>query len=100
VNVHTYQLRNLAPADLKSDASGFDLPIALGLLIGSAQVSFVRPGNFAIHGEQAPTGETRSIKGILAFGPTSRGRGPGRLARDYRQCLRGRPLSIGSGGTS
>src|ERR1700720_3999628 len=29
---------NLAPADLKKDAGGFDLPIALGLLIGSGQV--------------------------------------------------------------
>ena len=35
---------NLAPADLKKDAGGFDLPIALGLLLGSGQVSFDRPG--------------------------------------------------------
>ena len=29
---------NLAPADLKKDAGGFDLPIALGLLLGIALV--------------------------------------------------------------
>jgi magnesium chelatase family protein len=60
-------LRKRAPADLKKDASGFDLPIALGLLLGSAQVSFDRPGSFAIVGELALTGETRPIKGVLVM---------------------------------
>ena len=58
---------NLAPADLKKDAGGFDLPIALGLLSGSGQVSFDRPGSFAVVGELALTGETRPIKGVLAM---------------------------------
>ena len=58
---------NLAPADLKKDAGGFDLPIALGLLSGSGQVAFDRPGSFAIVGELALTGETRPIKGVLAM---------------------------------
>jgi hypothetical protein len=42
-------------------------PIALGLLLASGQVAFDRPGNFAIVGELALTGETRPIKGILAM---------------------------------
>ncbi len=58
---------NLAPADLKKDAGGFDLPIALGLLLGSGQVALDRPGSFAIVGELALTGETRPIKGVLAM---------------------------------
>ncbi len=58
---------NLAPADLKKDAGGFDLPIALGMLIGSGQVMIDRPGSFAIVGELALTGETRPIKGALAM---------------------------------
>src|SRR4051812_24804870 len=58
---------NLAPADLKKDAGGFDLSIALGLLLGSGQVAFDRPGSFAIVGELALTGETRPIKGVLAM---------------------------------
>ena len=58
---------NLAPADLKKDAGGFDLPIALGLLLGSGQVAFDRPGTFAVVGELALTGETRPIKGVLAM---------------------------------
>src|SRR5206468_1236989 len=58
---------NLAPADLKKDAGGFDLPIALGLLLGSGQVGLDRRGNFAVIGELALTGETRPIKGALAM---------------------------------
>src|SRR5438270_917850 len=58
---------NLAPADLKKDASGFDLPIALGLLIGSGQVALERPGRYAVVGELALTGQTRPIKGVLAM---------------------------------
>ena len=51
VNTRTSPLRNLAPADLKKDPNGFDLPIALGLLLASGQVAFDRPGNYAIVGE-------------------------------------------------
>jgi magnesium chelatase family protein len=60
-------LRKRAPADLKKDANGFDLPIALGLLLDSAQLAFDRPGNYAIIGELALTGETRPVKGILSM---------------------------------
>jgi magnesium chelatase family protein len=58
---------NLAPADLKKDAGGFDLPIALGMLLGTGQAAFDRAGNFAVVGELALTGETRPIKGALAM---------------------------------
>src|SRR5215467_12818984 len=58
---------NLAPADLKKDAGGFDLPIALGLLLSSGQASIDRPGDFAVVGELALTGEARPIKGALAM---------------------------------
>jgi magnesium chelatase family protein len=58
---------NLAPADLKKDAGGFDLPIALGLLLGSGQIELERPGKFAVVGELALTGQTRAIKGVLAM---------------------------------
>lgn len=58
---------NLAPADLKKDAGGFDLPIALGILAASGQVALERPGNFAVVGELALTGETRPIKGVLSM---------------------------------
>ena len=67
MNVRILSPARSAPADLKKDANGFDRPIALGLLLASGQVAFDRPGNFAIVGELAFTGETRPIKGILAM---------------------------------
>jgi magnesium chelatase family protein len=67
VNARTLSQGSSAPADLKKDANGFDLSIALGLLLGSGQVAFDRPGNFAIVGELALTGETRPVKGILSM---------------------------------
>jgi magnesium chelatase family protein len=60
-------LRDLAPANLKKDANGFDLPIALGLLLASGQVAFDRPGNYAIVAELALTGETRPTRGMLVM---------------------------------
>ncbi len=62
---------NLAPADLRKDAGGFDLPIALGMLAGSGQLAIERRGNFAVVGELALTGETRPIKGALAMALTA-----------------------------
>jgi hypothetical protein len=59
VNVCTLAPGRSAPADLRKDAGGFDLPIALGLLLGNGQVALDRPGNYAIVGELALTGETR-----------------------------------------
>ncbi len=58
---------NLAPADLRKDASGFDLPIALGMLVGSGQIELERLGKLAVVGELALTGETRPVKGVLAM---------------------------------
>jgi magnesium chelatase family protein len=66
---------NLAPADLKKDAGGFDLPIALGILAASGQVALDRPGNFAVVGELALTGETRPIKGVLSMALKASGEG-------------------------
>jgi predicted ATPase with chaperone activity len=63
VDVRTLALGRLALADLKKDANGFDLPIALGLLLGSGQVALDRPGNFALVGELALTSQTRPVKG-------------------------------------
>ncbi|QDV37833.1 YifB family Mg chelatase-like AAA ATPase [Tautonia plasticadhaerens] len=66
---------NLAPADLKKDAGGFDLPIALGLLLGSGQVALERAADFAVIGELALTGETRPIKGALSIALKARAEG-------------------------
>ena len=80
---------NLAPADLKKDAGGFDLPIALGLLLGSGQASLERPGDFAVVGELALDGETRPIKGVLAMALAAAAEGKAGLLVPVGQRRRG-----------
>jgi magnesium chelatase family protein len=67
---------NLAPADLRKDAASFDLPIALGMLIGSGQVHVdARGENWAVVGELALDGSTRPVKGALSMAMTAARRG-------------------------
>ncbi len=55
---------NLAPADIPKGDSGFDLPIAVAILLASQQV----PGGFrktAFIGELGLDGHTRAVRGII-----------------------------------
>jgi magnesium chelatase family protein len=56
---------NLAPADLPKEGSGFDLPIAIGLLAVSHQIRTDRLENTVILGELALNGKLRPVKGVL-----------------------------------
>ena len=58
---------NLAPADLRKDAGGFDLPIALGLLVATGQLLPDQVQDFATVGELALDGSLRPIKGALSI---------------------------------
>ena len=58
---------NLAPGDLPKQAASFDLPVALGVLAGSGQLSAERLEHFAIIGELALEGMTRPVKGALSM---------------------------------
>lgn len=58
---------NLAPGDLPKQAASFDLPVALGVLAGSGQLSAERLENYAIIGELALEGMTRPVKGALSI---------------------------------
>jgi magnesium chelatase family protein len=58
---------NLAPADLRKDAGGFDLPIALGLLVATGQLLPEQLRDFATVGELALDGSIRPIKGALSM---------------------------------
>lgn len=58
---------NLAPADLRKDAGGFDLPIALGILTSSGQLRPDRLSDTAVVGELALDGTLRPIKGVLSL---------------------------------
>ena len=58
---------NLAPGDLPKQAASFDLPVALGVLAGSGQMTTDRLSRYAIVGELALEGMTRGIKGALSM---------------------------------
>lgn len=57
---------NLAPADLPKDSGGYDLPIALGILIAA---NLIKPGvdyaKYEFIGELALDGALRKVKGVL-----------------------------------
>ena len=58
---------NLAPGDLPKQATSFDLPIAVGLLAASGQLSVDRLDAFALVGELALDGSMRPVKGALSM---------------------------------
>src|SRR5438128_5200550 len=70
---------NLAPADLKKDAGGFDLPIALGLLVATSQLLPEQLRDFATAGELALDGSVRPIKGALSVAMAAAQRGVKKL---------------------
>jgi len=56
---------NLAPADLKKEGSGFDLPIAIGILGAYGALRIDDLSRFLIVGELGLDGGVRSIPGML-----------------------------------
>jgi len=66
---------NLAPADLKKEGPGFDLPIALGMIAAEKRIDLPRFRRCYVSGELALTGEVRPIKGALSMAITARKKG-------------------------
>src|SRR5690606_7136863 len=56
---------NLAPADLPKDGGRFDLPIALGILIASGELTGKATEGLECIGELALTGALRGVVGVL-----------------------------------
>ncbi len=56
---------NMAPADIKKEGSAYDLPIALGLLAASSQLSQERLGDYVVMGELSLDGTIKPIRGAL-----------------------------------
>jgi magnesium chelatase family protein len=70
---------NLAPAGLRKEGSGFDLPIALAILGASHQLPLDRLGAHAAIGELALDGRIRPVRGVLAAAEGARRAGFARL---------------------
>ncbi|MCU0314884.1 MAG: hypothetical protein MUC84_12605, partial [Solirubrobacteraceae bacterium] len=70
---------NLAPADLRKEGPGFDLPIALAFLLATGQARRTGGGEVAALGELGLDGVVRPVSGVLAVVESLRRRGVGRV---------------------
>ncbi len=66
---------NLAPADLKKEGSGFDLPIAIGILGAYGALHVKDISDFVLVGELGLDGTLRSVHGMLPIAIAARARG-------------------------
>lgn len=63
---------NLAPADLKKEGAGFDLPIAVGILGAYGSLRAKGLENFLLVGELGLDGSVRAVPGILPIAVLAR----------------------------
>ena len=63
---------NLAPADLRKNGSGYDLPIAIGIIAASGQRELPRAGHFLLMGELGLDGSARPVPGALPIAEMAR----------------------------
>jgi magnesium chelatase family protein len=66
---------NLAPADLKKEGSGFDLPMAIGILGAYGALQIKDLGQFLLVGELGLDGTLRGVPGVLPIAVAARERG-------------------------
>jgi magnesium chelatase family protein len=70
---------NLAPAALRKEGSGFDLPISLAVLAATRQIPPERLAEHAAVGELALDGRVRPVSGTLAVAEGARRAGLGKI---------------------
>ncbi len=63
---------SLAPADLRKEGGAFDMPIALGILVATRQLTPEQLADFATAGELALDGSVRPVKGCLSVAMAAR----------------------------
>lgn len=56
---------SLSPADIPKNGSGFDLPIAIGILVASGQLKASHHADYELVGELGLDGQLRKVGGIL-----------------------------------
>ncbi len=66
---------NLAPADLKKEGAGFDLPIAIGILSAYGALHLKDLCGFLLVGELGLDGGLRPVPGVLSIAILARARG-------------------------
>ena len=70
---------NLAPADLRKEGSGFDLPIAVGILAATQQVLDTRLADTMFVGELSLDGAIKPVRGILPLAVMAKESGLSRI---------------------
>lgn len=70
---------NLAPADLRKEGSGFDLPIAVGILAATEQVAADMLGDTMFVGELSLDGGVKPVRGVLPLAVMAKERGLRRM---------------------
>ncbi len=63
---------NLAPADLRKEGPAYDLPIALGVLVASAQLPPTALDGAIVMGELSLDGSLRHVRGVLPMAEMAR----------------------------
>ena len=81
---------NLAPADLKKDGSGLDLPIAVGILVSSGVLQQEQVDDTIFVGELALDGTIRQIAGVLPMILHARDIGRKNIVIPAGNCAEGR----------
>jgi len=66
---------NLAPADVRKEGAGYDLPIALGILCASGLIEPQSLQHYSIIGELSLDGAVRGVRGVLPMVLNARERG-------------------------
>lgn len=58
---------NLAPADIRKEGPAFDLPMAIGILTATNQISTEKVNDYFVVGELSLNGNVRRINGVLSI---------------------------------
>lgn len=66
---------NLAPAGQRKNGTGYDLPLAIGLLAASGQLPLAAVEKYLIAGELSLTGAIRQVRGVLPLALLARKHG-------------------------
>ena len=70
---------NLAPADLRKEGSGFDLPIAIGILAATDQIDAAAVSDTMLVGELSLDGGIKSVRGVLPLAVMAKEQGIRRM---------------------
>ena len=63
---------NLSPADIRKEGSGYDLPLAIGILAAHGKISETMLGSYMMIGELGLDGKLKPVSGVLSVAITAR----------------------------